>query len=224
VMKGQTCNRTSLAWCDVAVPYDAARKNAEFRLEFADHVHRHFFNGGALYVASNATRSDPTDAQHNVPAARFERLARQIEHAIIAESARWGDQHSQVPYTRDEHWAIERKRVLEKWLPQRSAVVLDQLRAAGLYPNVEAPSFNTHGGAVPSGFLLKMSAPTGTIYFTLDGSDPRKSATAAVYESAIMIKEQTTAKARVVQDKVWSALNEASFTIEGSERAGSAIQ
>src|SRR4030095_15993948 len=33
-----------------AVPYSACRQNAEFRVQFGDHVQRHFFNDGALYV------------------------------------------------------------------------------------------------------------------------------------------------------------------------------
>ncbi len=206
---------------DVASPYAAARANAEFRLEFADRVHRHFFNGGALCVEPDASKADAVQPARNVPAARFVRLARQIDQAIIAESARWGDQHSRIPYTRDEHWEPECRRVLEEWLARRSEIVLKQLRVAGLYPTVDAPSFSQQGGAVPRGFRLKMAAPAGTIYFTIDGSDPRKSGTAAAYESEVAINASARVKARVLNGNVWSALNEASFVIASPEHANS---
>jgi hypothetical protein len=38
---------------------------------------------------------------------------------------------------------------------------------------VEAPAFNRHGGRIEAGFELQMGAPAGTVYYTLDGSDPR---------------------------------------------------
>ncbi|MCI0541314.1 MAG: chitobiase/beta-hexosaminidase C-terminal domain-containing protein [Verrucomicrobiales bacterium] len=207
---------------DVAFPYAAARANAEFRLEFADRVHRHFFNGGALCVEPDLAKTNSTQPRRNIPAARFARLAQQVDHAIIAESTRWGDQHARTPYTRDEHWEPECRRVLEEWLTRRSEIVLKQLRAAGLYPTVDAPSFSQQGGAVRRGFRLRMRAPSGTIHFTVDGSDPRKSEAAAVYRSEVAISERTRVKARALNDNVWSALNEASFVIEDSERANPA--
>ncbi len=157
----------------IAVPWPALRANAEFQLLFADRVHRHFFNGGALYVDPNAPQWDPARPERNLPAARFAALAGGIDRAIVAESARWGDQHVLRPYTRDEHWAIERDNLLKNYFPQRSRIVLDQFRAAGLYPAVAAPVFNRHGGEVAAGFLATLSAPQGAVYYTTDGTDPR---------------------------------------------------
>ena len=51
--------------------------NAEYRLRFADHVQKHFFNGGALTYGAVTNR--------------FLRKASQIDKAIRAYSARWGD-------------------------------------------------------------------------------------------------------------------------------------
>jgi CotH kinase protein len=51
--------------------------NAEYRLAFADRVQKHFFNGGAL--TEGAVRTS-----------WLERAA-ELESAIVAESARWGD-------------------------------------------------------------------------------------------------------------------------------------
>jgi hypothetical protein len=160
-----------------AEPYAACKKNAEFRLRFADRVYRYFFNGGPLYVDSSNPKYDPAHPERNVPAARFAAACDEVYAAVVAESARWGDQHvTSKPYTRDEHWAKEKTNQLTQYFPTRSSVVLAQFRRAGLYPNTDAPDFSQAGGAVPRGFALEMSAPRGTIYYTTDGADPRTAA------------------------------------------------
>ena len=70
-------------------------------------------------------------------------------------------------------WYTERDWLLQTYLPQRSDIVLGQLRNAGLYPATDAPAFSQHGGQVPGGAEIEVSAPAGLIYYTLDGSDPR---------------------------------------------------
>ncbi|MEM7235270.1 MAG: hypothetical protein AAF517_24045, partial [Planctomycetota bacterium] len=116
---------------------------------------------------------DPQHPERNLPAKRFVELAAHVERAIVGESARWGDQHGESPFTLDDSWKPVRDRVLRDFLPRRSGVLLDQLRAAGLYPNVAAPRFNQHGGEISSGFELSVIATEGRAYYTLDGSDPR---------------------------------------------------
>lgn len=157
----------------VARPYAAARANAEFRTLFADHVYRHFFNGGAFYVNPAAPAWNPATPQNNRPAARFAARAAQVRQGVVGESARWGDQLRTTPYTRDEHWQTAVDGLLANYFPARSPAVLEIFRNAGLYPRVDAPSFNHPGGSVESGFNLVMSATQGTIYYTTDGSDPR---------------------------------------------------
>lgn len=157
----------------VARPYAAARGNAEFRMKFADHVYRHFFNGGAFYVNPAAPAWNPASPENNRPAARFAALAGQIQRGVVGESARWGDQLRTTPYTRDEHWQTAVNSLLANYFPARSAAMLDILRNAGLYPRIDAPSFNREGGLVVPGFSLVISAGQGTIYYTTDGSDPR---------------------------------------------------
>jgi hypothetical protein len=177
--------------------------SAEFRLRFADRVHKHLFNDGAL---------TPDQAS-----ARLVRNTEQVQSAVIGESARWGDKlHPTRPYTRDEHWLVEKQRLLLEYFPRRTDTLLDQLRAAGLYPSVAAPTFNQHGGDFLPGFALTMSAPTGTIYYTLDGSDPRVSGGgvapgALAYGGPIPLSTSVTASARVLAGSTWSALTQASF-------------
>ncbi|MBN2129861.1 MAG: CotH kinase family protein [Sedimentisphaerales bacterium] len=156
----------------VARPYAALRANARFRTLFGDRVHRHFFNGGVLYVNPDNPDWDPAHPENNRPAARFAALADLVERAIVGESARWGDQLRGAPYTRDEHWAGQRDSLLANYYPRRSAIVLEQFRNAGLYPHVDAPVFSHPGGHVDPGFVLSMAATSGTIYYTLDGTDP----------------------------------------------------
>ena len=157
----------------VARPYAAARQNADFRMHFADRVYRHFHHGGAFDVNPASPSWDPARPEDNRPAARFSMLADQIDRAIVGESARWGDQLSTGPFTRDEHWQRERDNLLSNYFPQRSAVVLEQFRRGGLYPRVEAPQMNQRGGRVAPGFELTLGAAEGTIFYTIDGSDPR---------------------------------------------------
>ena len=92
------------------------------------------------------------------------RLANTIDRAVVAESARWGDQHSGNPYTRDEHWERERDNILNNYLPRRSQTVLNQFRGARLYPTIPAPELNRRGGFIEPGFVLTMRASQGSIY------------------------------------------------------------
>jgi len=157
--------------------YEQLRTVEEFRMAFADRIHRHMFNGGALTPESNIARIDA--------------MAGQIDRAIVGESARWGDGRldNNSPRTRDSHWLPRINYLRTSYLPQRTGIVLNQYRSVGLYPDTVAPTFNQHGGSVDAGFQLTMTAPDGTIYFTTDGSDPRLpggniSPTARVFDSA----------------------------------------
>lgn len=59
------------------------------------------------------------------------------------------------------------------FIPGRRANIFNQLSAFELYASDHAPVFGQHGGRIPDGFSLSMSAPRGTIYYSLDGTDPR---------------------------------------------------
>ena len=193
--------------------YAGARANAEFRLMFADRVHKHLFNAGALTPEENTSR--------------YEALAAEIDRAIVAESARWGDHedtrrgrpYHKAPgevFTRDDDWLPVKEMVVNSYFPQRHDIALSQFLAAGLYPSVVAPTFNQHGGMISGTFELTADAPRGTIYYTLDGSDPREVGGAVaggtlVYSSPVTLTESTTVMARVLDGSTWSALSEADF-------------
>jgi hypothetical protein len=106
--------------------YDRLRVNEDFRRLFADRVSRHMSEGSAL--------SPPASI------ARYSALADQVEPALVAESARWGDVHEDIPRTPDEQWATERDWILNTYLPQRTDIVRAQLLADGLASDKFAPT------------------------------------------------------------------------------------
>ena len=71
--------------------HHALKSNPEYRLLFADRLHRAFFNGGVLYVDPGNPSWDLSHPGRNVPADLWMKLTGGIETALIAESARWGD-------------------------------------------------------------------------------------------------------------------------------------
>jgi hypothetical protein len=130
----------------------------EYRMRFADHVYKHFFNDGVL------TPKACTD--------RFMARVHQIETAIIAESARWGDAKRAKPRTKDDDWLPDINGMVANYFPLRTGVVLNQFKSQGWWPNVNPPTLSTRGGHVAAGSSLSMTS-AGTIYYTLDGTDPR---------------------------------------------------
>ena len=170
-------------------PFQRLRLNDEFRLLFADRVHKHMFNGGGLSESQSI--------------ARFRRVSDEIDKAIVAESARWGDTQDNTPYgntaqssnnidadyypptinnpiyfTREQHWLVEQNVVTNHYIPilhdeSDSRSIIRELRARNLYPAINPPLYSQHGGVVPIDFDLMVTAQEGNIYYTLDGSDPR---------------------------------------------------
>ncbi|HCO95395.1 MAG TPA: hypothetical protein DIU00_15835, partial [Phycisphaerales bacterium] len=143
-------------------------QNAEYRLLFADHVHRHFFNDGALTPGGAA--------------ALYQIRLDDVDRAVVGESARWGDNQigrfAHIRYMRDPHWLLERDWLLGEYFPRRTTIVLDQFKSRGWYPNVDAPVFringsHQHGGPASVNDALSMTAAAGKIWYTLDSSDPR---------------------------------------------------
>ena len=189
--------------------------NAEYRIAFADRVHRHFFNNGALTVAAMQ--------------AAFNQRFSEIDGAIRGESARWGDnRRSGNPYTRSVEWTAEKNRILTSILPGRHTSVLTNLRNASLYPATAAPTFSAYGGAVSNGYPLVISATSGhSIYYTLDGSDPREAwtsnAVGSLYSGAVPLAQTVTVKARARNGTVWSALTEAQFLVGALAAPGNLI-
>jgi len=209
---GNNLNRSPLTknalnnnFSQAGLPHQSLKQNVEYRLLFADHVHKFFFNGGILTPESLI--------------ARYANLAAGVERAIVAESARWGDQHRHPPLTLEEWYDCDsnyndgragRDWILNYYLPQRSDIVLQQFRNAGLYPDVDAPVFRIngsyqHGGHISKDNLFSMTAAAGTIWYTLDGSDPRTPGTSNGGISTILATENAAKRVLVPTDYVSSS-------------------
>ena len=172
--------------------------NAEYVTAFADRVQELFFHDGLL-TAENA-------------AAMYNARLDEVDRAVVGESARWGDnRRPDDPYTRDDEWAAERDRLLNDYFPQRTDVVLAQIRAQGLYPAVEPPQFSRRDEYVDPGSTLLISNPNaaGTVYYTLDGSDPRL-AGGDVSPSAQAVQTSTTTTLLVPAGSAWAYLDDGS--------------
>jgi hypothetical protein len=192
-------NEGTFMWSNPQWMHEELMRNAEYRVRFGDHVQKHFFNNGAL-VYENCTN-------------RFIAKMVQINKAIRAYSARWGDAVTEPPYG-ESHWTNAIIFCLN-WFTNRSSIVLAQLRTDNLFPAVGAPAFSHLPGPVPDGYLLELSQTNagGVVYYTTDGSDPRLlggvvNPNARAYSEAIPITAALNVRARVLSGTNWSAMVE----------------
>jgi hypothetical protein len=222
----------------VGALFQKMRTSEEFRLRFADRVHKHCFNQGALSVTASQER--------------YRDLAQRIDKAIVAESARWGDTQISTPYgnsigqptplnnvnhnlyppaphgpatffTREDSWIVERDNIIENYIPAiydtaNSYALVNVLRDAELYPRIEPPLFfinalPDHGGLIRSGDTLILAHPNekGVLYYTLDGTDPRLPEMAESVTSQILVSESAV-------KKVWIPTRDMGQTWTGSAK------
>jgi len=187
--------------------------NEEYRLRFADRA--------AMYLTGNGAMT-PTISLN-----RFNSRVMEIQTAIIAESARWGDAKTGSSYTKDDHWLPEINRVRTGFFPVRTDIVINQLKEADLFTNLFAPKIYVSGNPVyekdypiASNIEATIDNPNsgGTIYYTLDGNDPRivggevsSSAIDGGNEVALQIGASTIIKARILNSGHWSAICHINF-------------
>ncbi|UCG47830.1 MAG: lamin tail domain-containing protein, partial [Phycisphaerales bacterium] len=202
---------------------------SDFLMRFADHVYRHCFNDGVL-----------TDAK---TIERWDGLCAAIDGGVATESARWGRyraspglySHGPLPevWTREDWlWYKDYVRGLMNGNVDRLIAALRDTTTAGpvlvehprYYPTIDPPEFRingllSHGGHVSDSDVLTMANlnSAGTIYYTINGADPRLSggaintADGVVYSARIGLDQTVRIKARVRSANEWSALNEAVF-------------
>ena len=190
------------------------RANAEYRMRLADTTFRFFYHNGPYTTANNQ--------------ARWNKLKNEIQPGLYAESARWGDYSSLPIRTVQDTWLPRVTTVASSYFSQRNAILIAQLRTAGLYPSIDPPEYNPHGGTVGNGFGLRMSANAGTIYYTLNGVDPRLpgGAVASGAQSvangglAATLTQTSVVRSRARTATEWSALNEATFVVGNAAQAG----
>ena len=116
-----------------------------------------------------------------------------------------------------ERWVPSAYPQSQTWLKDRVAWMDDQFLAV--------PTMSQTGGVVLAGYALSMSG-TDTLYYTLDGTDPRGpdgvvAASALIYSGTIAIMSNTIVRARVWDGQAWieppeapwSAPNNAVFAV-----------
>ena len=92
-------------------------------------------------------------------AAIIDTMAARLDEAQERNFQRWS---SVAPRNGSWPWEIEH---MKDWLLRRAAWVDSQFGPL--------PEFGQDGGLIEPGFELTVTASTGTVYYTLDGSDPR---------------------------------------------------
>ncbi|MBN2134002.1 MAG: lamin tail domain-containing protein [Sedimentisphaerales bacterium] len=182
--------------------WNSVKQHEEFRMLLADRAQKHFFNDGTL------TRDRVL--------AQFEELAGQIEASIVAETARWGQSQGYTPATWRENLGTVRSDIVA----QRTEIVIDQMRSAGVFPLIDAPAFHVngqpqHGGHIDGADHLSMTASVGQIYYTLDGADPRLPGTPEPQSTASMVAEDAPRKVLVPTGPVDAGWNSDPFDDAG---------
>jgi hypothetical protein len=145
----------------------------------------------------------------------IDRLTDEVREAQPREVKRWGLEPRGGNYQSEIDW-------MKNWLSERMAFIDQQL--------VQPPRLSHAGGQVASGFRLTLAGPTdATVYYTLDGSDPRLpqggvSSNAVSYSGAIALEADTRVVARALNpdqrqtggpptSTPWSSPVSATFTI-----------
>jgi hypothetical protein len=185
----------------------------DYHLRVIDHISKHFFNNGALTV--QACRS------------RILKRKVQMEKAVVAESARWGDAilpATSPPHTKDDNWLPEVGRLLDRIIAVRTDTTLSQLKAAKLYTQCSPPVFDRTNGIVPKGSALTMTATNGTIYYTLDGNDTRMPSAFHNVSQALLVPRNTQKRVTIpTANSSWNSLlqyNDTSWSLCESSPGG----
>jgi hypothetical protein len=191
-MIGQQWRHFNPAWLHVRLC-----TNEQYRRQFADRVAGYFANGGILTAAPNIER--------------WMARANRIDLAIIAESARWGDAKRSSPRTKVD-WQGQNDYMTQTFFPKRTPIVMDQMRSVGMFPQQAVVAFNQPGGDVTAGFELRMQQTDGlpgTLYYTLDGSDPRRD-DGSIHGSAMAFMDEILAVTLVPRGATWRYLDNGS--------------
>ncbi|HEY3372869.1 MAG TPA: CotH kinase family protein [Prolixibacteraceae bacterium] len=184
--------------------------NKEYRQRFADRAYKNFFNNGVF----------TPKALHD----RFAKREVEINKAIIGESARWGDTFRAVPFT-IEDWKTEINDIYTRYFPYRTDIVINQMKAASLYPTFNAPLLKKDNivldldhYTISGSYQVTVTASTGQIYYTLDGTDPRlisdqlnPKAILIPTGGTISLSGTSIIKARAKSGDNWSALTLVKF-------------
>jgi Lamin Tail Domain/Concanavalin A-like lectin/glucanases superfamily/CotH kinase protein/Chitobiase/beta-hexosaminidase C-terminal domain len=174
--------------------YDTFRRAPTFQAMFRERIHQLLFNNGPLSPAAQKARWAVRQAE--------------IDKAIVAESARWGDAAGEGAKKRETTWLANMNYMNTATTGYWDAIFpidVQRFRNAAIYPSINQPAFSQNGGSVAPGYTLYLTTNQPTAYYTLDGSDPMlpngtPSAAAQTYQGG------TTTSDVVPQNAQWRYL------------------
>jgi hypothetical protein len=128
VLKEVTANDTTED--DAGTPgeiFQALRQSPAFLAALDARASELFGPGGIFYVNPERPVYDPAHPEDNRPAHLYMQRIEEVRAAMLAESARWGDnRRPDQPYTVAD-WQAELDWLINTYFPQRSAIVRAQL-------------------------------------------------------------------------------------------------
>lgn len=169
-----------------------AEGHPDFKTLLADRIQFLFFNDGPMTPARNIARLQ-------------ERVA-EVERPMITEIARWGGSGGLDSMTSPATWVSTKNAYLNNVLPGQTNDVIGFYKSAGFYPATNAPVYSQQGGNVSAGYLVGLSATTGTVYYTVDGSDPRLPG-GGISPGAFEYNNNTTPETVIPQGAAWKYLD-----------------
>ncbi|MBK1829432.1 lamin tail domain-containing protein [Verrucomicrobiaceae bacterium R5-34] len=117
----------------------------DYEMLLADRIYKHYFNDGALTAAKS-----------------IERLQERVDEtqlSILTESARWG-------YRTPSSWQSYQDNLINSQLPGQTASMITKFKNAGMYPSIDAPVYNQHGGTAPGeGPTIAVSSSSLKVYY-----------------------------------------------------------
>jgi len=168
-----------------------AEAHPDFMMHFADNICKHLTcEGGVLTPAENTKR--------------LNERCEEVELSMLTECARWEERTY-------ESWLQSWDTTTNYILPAKTQAAIDGFINEGLYPTLNAVDYSLTGGLVNAGTSIQLtnSNSGGTIYYTLDGSDPRLSGgalnpNAIIYNGNIQINSNAILTARILNAGIWS--------------------
>ncbi|MBN2512412.1 MAG: lamin tail domain-containing protein [Sedimentisphaerales bacterium] len=217
--------------------FQKMRTSDEFRLLFADRVYRQCFNDGALSQSASQERflglANRIDKAIVAESARWGDTQMKTPYGNVIEQPSPLDNYNHQNYpaaphgpdyyfTREDSWLVERDNVINHYIPDihntgNAYALIHLLRANGLYPAIDPPVFlingiARHGGTIASTDILAMNNPNGagTIYYTVDGNDPRAPGISLPGSDIVLVPESNPKTVWIgsVPDSAWTGGSE----------------
>ncbi|MFY0689941.1 MAG: lamin tail domain-containing protein [Cyclobacteriaceae bacterium] len=180
----------------------------DYRIHLADRIHEHMEQDGVL-------------TPHKVRGL-FDKRKAQIQQAVIAEAARWGDIISWMPANTPQNWENNVKAVFDDYLPFRTDIVKAQFEQLGVYDLLQAPIIVLNNDTIQTSSVqasdsldIRIINPIdsiGQVYISIDGTDPRQPGgmmdTSALKsnDTTLHIGAPSAVMARVKNDTAWGPL------------------